>query len=240
MIAHDPSLVILSVTIAILGAFTACVMTSNIGSLSRSEGRMRIVMAALTLGGSIWATDFVGLLSIEAPVNFAYRPLLLALSAAAAFAGTTAGLFLLGQKRAENTVRLPLAAAVFGIAIAATNYLSMGAVTGGGLQLSWFLTSICVAFSVQAGLMVLWFLFWPRGVILSLAGAIALGLLISSAHYLAIASSHDLDLTLLAVPRNTSGVSARYLAWAATIMMYLICSICLSVFVIMQFREEME
>ncbi|MGO9171091.1 MAG: MHYT domain-containing protein [Rhodomicrobium sp.] len=238
MIAHDPSLVILSVTIAILGAFTACVMTSNIGSLSRSDGRMRIVMAALTLGGSIWATDFVGLLSIEAPVNFAYRPLLLALSAAAAFAGTAAGLFMLAQK--QNTARLPLAAAVFGIAIAAANYLSLGAVTGGGLQLSWFLTSICVAFSVQAGLTVLWFLFWPRGVILSLAGAIALGLLISSAHYLAIASAHDLDLTLLAVPRNTSGVSARYLAWAATIMMYLICSICLSVFVIMQFREEME
>ncbi|MGO8952679.1 MAG: MHYT domain-containing protein [Rhodomicrobium sp.] len=240
MIAHDPSLVILSVTIAILGAFTASVMTSNIGALPRNEGRMRIVMAALTLGGSIWVTDFVGLLSIEVPINFAYQPLLLGLSAAAAFTGTAAALFLLWRKREENSVRLPVAAAVLGVAIAAANYLGMGAIAGRGLELSWFLTSICAMFSVQAGLMVLWFLFRPRGVILSLAGAIALGLLLTSAHYLAIASSQNLDLTLLTVPRDTSGVSERYLAWAATIMMYLICSICLSVFVIMQFREEME
>ena len=38
MIAHDPSLVILSATIAILGAFTACVMVSGLGTLSRGKG----------------------------------------------------------------------------------------------------------------------------------------------------------------------------------------------------------
>ncbi len=73
MIAHDPSLVILSITIAILGTFTASVMTSNVGALSRGEGRMRIVMAALTLGGCIWAMNFVGLLSMEVPVNLDLR-----------------------------------------------------------------------------------------------------------------------------------------------------------------------
>ena len=74
MIAHDPSLVILSITIAILGTFTASVMTSNVGALSRGEGRMRIVMASITLGGCIWAMNFVGLLSIEMPVNLTRDP----------------------------------------------------------------------------------------------------------------------------------------------------------------------
>ncbi len=243
MIAHDPSLVILSVTIAILGAFTASVMTSDIGALSANERRMRVLMATVTLGGSIWSLQFVGLLAMareEVPINFAYHPLLLALSAVTAFAGTAAALFLLSKRFSNAAAWLPAAAAVFGIAIAATNYLGIAAIAGSGLQLSWFLTLVSVAFSIQAALTVLWFLFRPRGVILTLAGAIVLGPYLAATHYLAIVSTEGLDQTLLAVPQNASGISERYLAWAATIMMYLICSICLSVFVIMQFREEME
>ena len=98
MIAHDPSLVILSITIAILGTFTASVMTSNVGALSRGEGRMRIVMAAVTLGGCIWAMNFVGLLSMEVPVNLSYDPLMLGVSAAVSFIGTATALFLLWPK----------------------------------------------------------------------------------------------------------------------------------------------
>jgi diguanylate cyclase len=240
MIVHEPSLVILSTTIAVLGAFTAAVMTSNIDSQSKGEGRMRLIMAALTLGGSIWAMHFVGLLAIDGPVNLGYNPLLLALSATAAFSGSTVALFILWPKRSGIESRLPAAVAVLGLTIAATNYLGIGAVAGRGLRLSWFLVLISLAVSVQAALIILWFLFRRRGVIVTLAGAIGLGLCVTATHYLAIASAEGLDQTLLAVPRDTSGISERYLAWAATIMMYLICSICLSVFVIMQFREEME
>ncbi|MGO9545969.1 MAG: MHYT domain-containing protein [Rhodomicrobium sp.] len=240
MIAHDPGLVILSVTIAILGAFTASVMTSGIGALSLSEGRMRIVMAAVTLGSSIWATHFVGLLAIEAPVNFAYDPLLLALSAVSAFAGTAVALFLLWPKRNNSPARLAAAVIALGLAIAITNYLGIFAIAGRGLELSWFLTAICFVFSLQTAFIVLWFLFRRSGVALILIGSIALGLSLTAAHYLAIQSTNGLEETLLTLPRNTSGISGRYLAWAATIMTYLICSICLSIFVITQFREENE
>ncbi|MGC2396942.1 MAG: hypothetical protein WA579_13220, partial [Rhodomicrobium sp.] len=71
MIAHDPGFVILSTTIAILGAFTACVMMSNLGSLSRGERRGRLLMASVSLGGSLWVMQFVGLLSLEVPLNLA-------------------------------------------------------------------------------------------------------------------------------------------------------------------------
>jgi len=240
MTAHDPSMVILSITIAILGAFTACVMTSNISALSLNEGRMRMIMAAVTLGGSIWAANFVGLLAIEVPVNLAFNPMPLAISAVAALAGTAAGLFLLWPKHADASARLPAAATLLGIAIAATSYLGFAAIAGRGLQLSWFLTSICIAFSIQTAGMLLWFLFQPRGVLLTLTGAVALGLLLTATHYLAAASTLALEDTLLSIPESNSGISERYLAWAATIMTYLLCSICLSVFVIAQFREEIE
>jgi NO-binding membrane sensor protein with MHYT domain len=241
MIAHDPSLVILSVTIAILGAFTASVMTSNIYDLSSGERRMRIVMAALTLGGALWATHFVGLLSLEAPVNFTYNPILTAASAVAAFMGTAVSLFILWPSREGNSrIRFSAAVALFGATIAATHYSGLAAIAGQGLRLGWFLTAISIALAIQAALMMLAFLCWRRGVIVTLIGAVLLGVSLAATHYASIAGTHGLEETLFAVPRSTSKISERYLAWAAAIMMYLLCSICLSVFVIMQFREDIE
>jgi NO-binding membrane sensor protein with MHYT domain len=239
MIAHDPSLVILSITIAILGVFTASVMTSNAAALPSAERRLRIIMAAVTLGGSIWAMNFVGLLAIEAPINFSYHPEFTALSAAIAFGGTGIALYCLWPKGSTRT-RLPPAVAVLGLTIAATSYCGIAAITGRGLQLYWFLTSISIAVAIQAALMILAFLVSQRGVILTLIGSIGLGFSLTATHYLAVDSTLGLEQTLLLIPQDPNRISERYLAWAATIMMYLICSICLSIFVIMQFREEME
>lgn len=240
MIAHDPSLVVLSITIAILGTFTASVMTSNVNLLPPKEGRMRIVMAAVALGGSIWAMNFVGLLSIEVPINLAYNPLPLALSALTAFIGTAAALFMLWPERPGASPLLPAAIFILGIAIAATSFLGIGAVAGRGVEFSWFLASVSAAFAIQAAMVLLVFLFRPRGVVLTLLGAVVLGLLLTATHYLAIASAPALEDTLLGVPPGNSGISEHYLAWAATIMTYVICCIGLSTFVIVQFRGEIE
>ncbi len=237
MIAHDPSLVILSITIAILGTFTASVMTSNVALLPRGEGRSRIVMASLTLGSSIWAMNFVGLLALEVPIDLTRDPVLLGISAAVAFFGTGIALFTLWPG-GMTAGRLPPAIMLLGISIAATSYLGIAAIAGQQLELSWFLALICAVFAMQSGLMLLVFLFLPRGVMLTLTGAIALGLLLAAAHYLAIASIPGLEERLLTIPRSHTGISVRHLAWAATIMIYFLCSICLSIFVIAQFRED--
>ncbi len=238
MITHDPSLVILSTTIAMLGSFTACVMMSNLKALGESERRGRIVMATVALGGSLWAMHFVGLLSLDAPLNFARDPLPLAASAAAAFAGAAAALLLLGGSRAVRPQRLPYAVAALGGAIALMNYLGIAAIAGRGLSLSWFLTLIAIAVSLQAASLTLWFLFRRRGVIVTLIGSIGLGLCLAATHHISVASTQGLEQTLLALPPHDGGVSEKYLAWSATIMMYLTCSICLCIFVIAQFRDE--
>jgi diguanylate cyclase len=237
MIPHDPSLVILSITIAILGTFTASVMTSNAGALSRGEGRMRIFMAALTLSGCIWAMNLVGFLAIETPVNLERDPIMLGVSAAVCFLGTATALFMLWP-HGLTASRLPIAIMLISIVITATTYLGIAAIVGRGIDLSWFLATMCAVSGAQTGIMLLAFLFLPRGVGLTLTGSIALGLLLTAAHYLAIASVPGLEEMLLSVPRSHSGISGRHLAWAATIMMYFVCSICLSIFVIAQFRED--
>jgi len=239
MIAHDPSLVILSTTIAILGCFTGCVLTSNLFLLTPGEVRLRLAMASLALGGSLWATSFVGLLALSAPLNWTYNPALLGFSVLTAFAGTVIALFTAGGEQTGGG-RMPIAVAVLGIAIAFTHYLGLLAIAGRGVHIIWFLAAIAVAVSLQVAAILLWFYFRPRGVVITLAGALGLGLGLSATHYLTVASAQSLELTLAAIPAATSELSARYLAWSATIMTYLVCSICLCIFVIMQFKEEMQ
>jgi diguanylate cyclase len=240
MIAHDPSLVILSTTIAILGAFTACVLTSNLKSLSQGDKRARLVMASITLAGSVWAMQFVGLLSFDAPINLVYNPIPLGISAAVIFPCIITAVFLFGMRDGAPSSRVPVAIAIFGAALAAMNYLGIAAIAGPGLDVSWFLTAVAIWLSLQVGSYTLQLLFRPRGVILSIFGAAGLGLSFAASHFLAVASTSGLDRALLAAPAWSAGVSVRYLAWATAIMMYLICSICLSVFVIAQFREDVE
>lgn len=240
MIAHDPHLVILSTTIAILGAFTACVMMTNIDDLGRGERRGRLAMAAVALGGGLWAMQFVGLLALDAPLNFAHDPALLAVSAAAAFLGAAVSLRIMGGRRTAHRTRLPIGAVLFGAAIAVTNYSGILAVAGRGLELIWFLALVSLAVSIQAAAIVLWFLFRRRGALLTIAGAIALGLYLAATHYLAIASTQNLEQVLLAVPANENPIAGRYLAWSATIVTYLICSICLCIFAVGQFRDETD
>ncbi len=238
MIPHDPSMVILSITIVILGAFSALVMTSNIASLPPTEWRTRLIMACITLGGSIWAMHFVGLLALQAPINWAYNPTLLAGSAFMAFAGTGLALYLWTFAHDDERLRLPVVAAVFGFTITATHYIGLGAVAGPNLHLSWFLTFVCFAMSLQVAGIAMWFIFRARGVVTTLVGAVGLGLAISATHYLAVSSASGLEQALAAVPPAQNAVSDRYLAWSATIMMYLVCSICLCVFAVTQFRDD--
>ncbi len=239
MISHDPSLVILSLTIAILGAFTASVLTSGLLSLNPSEARLRLIMATLSLGGSVWATHFVGLLAITLPVNFGLNPALVAASAFAALVSTAVALFLVGYTGLAAP-RFPAAVIIFGVGLWATHYFGLGAIAGGGLTLSWFLAVMALVVCLQFAGFALWFLLKRRGVTRTLLGAMIFGCALTATHYMAVASAPDLETALLAVPPDAAALSERYLAWSATIMMYLICSICLCIFVIMQFREEIQ
>ena len=240
MIAHDPSLVILSTTIAILGAFTASVMMSGLGTLSRGERRGRLIMASLALGGSLWVMQFVGLLSLEAPLNFAHNPIIACVIGHRRFRRHHGRALPGWRGQRRLSCPSPHCNGSFRSNDRRDELFRRRAIAGRGLTFSWFLALVSIGVSVQVAAIVLGFLFRRRGVLLTLAGSIFLGLCLAASHYLAIASTLNLEQTLLAIPASDNGISERYLAWSATIMMYLICSICLCIFVISQFRDETE
>ncbi|KAI94393.1 hypothetical protein T281_11195 [Rhodomicrobium udaipurense JA643] len=241
-IPHETELVILSVAISLIGALTAAILMSNLDRLRGGERRVRLLMAGLVLGGAIWTTHFVGLLALESPVNLEHNPELLALSALAAFSGTTAALLLVGIRPEAAATRLPLAATLLGFTLVLTNYSGLAAVAGREQRLSWFLTVIGVAISIQAAIVALWLLLRIRlrGIVLTSAGAVALGIVLSSTHYMAVASTMRLDETLAALPRAVEQTGDQSLAWTATIALYVVCSVCLCVFVLSQFRSEQK
>ncbi|MBT3070848.1 hypothetical protein KKP04_08205 [Rhodomicrobium sp. Az07] len=239
-VPHETQLVILSATISLLGALTVSILMSNLDRLRGGERQARLLMAGVVLGGAIWTTHFVGLLALESPVNLGHNQEFVALSALVAFAGTTAALLLVGLRPDGAAKRLPLAATLLGLTLVATNYSGLVAVAGRELRLSWFLTVVGVAISIQAGVVVLWLLMRIRlrGLLLTCAGALTLGIALTSTHYMAVASTIGLDDTLAAVPRAVEQTGDHSLAWTATIALYVVCVVCLCIFVLSQFRSE--
>ncbi len=240
MIAHDPRLVILSITVAVFGTFTTAVLVSNLNSLTRSERGLRIGLAVLALGGTLWATLFVGILALQAPLNLTQNPGFLGASAVAAFAGSAAALLQLGEKRSGYNPPLMVAVAVLGLTIFASNYFGLIAVTGQRLRISWFLAAMYSAYCFQLASLLLAFLDRRHGVGLTLGGSVFLGLGLAAAHYFSVQTATALQQTLASVPRYEGEAANGYLAWTASIVVYLVCSICLCIFAVQQFREELR
>jgi NO-binding membrane sensor protein with MHYT domain len=240
IVGHNPFLVILSASISILGSFTALVLLVNFETYRRSEAKFRMFMVAITLGAVIFATNFVGVLALNADLNLVHNWDLLSAAAASSFIGSCLGFYFLGAQHPAPTQRLVVAVVFLGLGMAATQYLALAAIAGTDMQLSWFLTGIYVAVSMQIAATAYWILFKRRGVGATILGSLLLGMAICANHYITVAAAPSLDVALALAPRSASAISENHLAWAAAIVVYLICSIFLSISVIMQFQDDMR
>ena len=65
--SYDPTLVTLSVAIAILAAYTALELGDRASLASRRLRVAWISVAALAMGGGIWSMHFVGMMAVRSP-----------------------------------------------------------------------------------------------------------------------------------------------------------------------------
>jgi len=65
---YDPALVAVSIATAMLGAFTALVVTSGIGRVRKPEALLRVLLAAAGIGSGIWATHVISLVALSLPI----------------------------------------------------------------------------------------------------------------------------------------------------------------------------
>jgi diguanylate cyclase len=128
-VTYDPVLVVGSVLVAIMAAFTGLHLTSGLAALKGAERKREIAKAAIALGGGIWSMHFIGMLAVSVPVTITYDALPTLGSVLIAILVTGFGLMALHSGR-ELRARIPIAGALVGLGIVSMHYVGMSAISG--------------------------------------------------------------------------------------------------------------
>ncbi len=70
--SYDSGFVVLSIAVAILGAFTGLVMMTGIKGVSHAQARLRICLGGLGIGGGVWSMHFIAMLAVKLPIPLSY------------------------------------------------------------------------------------------------------------------------------------------------------------------------
>lgn len=128
-VSHNTLLVAMSCVVALVAGFTGLSLTRDLGSKPDFEKKALITLAAIALGGGIWAMHFVAMLGLQMPILFYYDAAITLISALTAILIVGAALIILHfTHRTRFTVSL--AGGIVGLGVLAMHYIGMA-----GLQL---------------------------------------------------------------------------------------------------------
>ena len=120
---------------------------------------------------------------------------------------TGIGLYLASTHRL-GVLSIPVGGMLMGLGIAGMHYLGMSAIRGCGLAYDLRLVGASLAIAIGASMAALWFVFYKRGVVMTLLGGVVQGLAIASMHYTAMAATYfvplgvELDLATPLFPQS--------------------------------------
>jgi NO-binding membrane sensor protein with MHYT domain len=186
-VTHEPWLVVLSIVVAIQGAYVGLSMAVQVGGAVGLRQRLLLAGSALSLGVAIWSMHFVGMLAarLPTPVDYLVLPTLLSflicvIVVGAAVFAASAGL--------PTLTRLTLSACLMGVGIFTMHYIGMMALHASAhMRHSPEFAAASLAVAIGASGLAL-YLATAEGRRPPLyLSAIAFGLAISGMHYTAMA-----------------------------------------------------
>jgi NO-binding membrane sensor protein with MHYT domain/hemoglobin-like flavoprotein len=212
VVIHQPVLVLLSIGVAILGSLTALALTSQ-ASREDDAGRRSFALAngALIMGATIWSMHFVAMMAVVFPVVVNYNLLETIASVCIAILATGIGLYIASTSK-FGFMSIPLGGLFMGLGIAGMHYLGMSAIRGCGQAYDLRLVAASVGIAIGASCAALWFAFYRRNLIITLAGGVVQGLAIASMHYTAMAAAYFVPLEV-AVEISKPIFSQNFLAY---------------------------
>ena len=145
--SYSPILVLFSLLVAILAAYTALDMAARIARTKGARAVTWLVAGTLSMGLGIWSMHFIGMLAFELPIPTGYDLALTGYSLACSLAASGLALYLVSQRHLPLP-RLLLGALLMGSGIASMHYLGMAALRmQPGIQYdpAWFALSILIA-----------------------------------------------------------------------------------------------
>lgn len=221
-IEHDPTLVALSLLVAIQASYVGLNLALRVSQAFALNRRLLIAGAALSFAVGIWAMHFVGMLAARLPVSVDYvvLPTLLSFLVCVLVVGIAVYLATLRSQRL-----LFIAATVMGLGIASMHYIGMQALHASAHMMHnpvYVLASVLIA--VVASGLALWLAFASETRPPLLVCATVLGCAISGMHYTAMAG-----LTLHPIvgvpPSGTPAISGDLLAVIVSVVAFLVSGV---------------
>ncbi|SFH92167.1 MHYT domain-containing protein [Methylobacterium brachiatum] len=211
---YDPSLVALSIAIAVFASYTALDLGGRVRGAAAGVRWAWVALAAVAMGGGIWAMHFVGMLAFEMGMPAAYDLGITVASLLIAVAATGAAFAWVSRKGADTRDVL-VSGPLMGLGVAGMHYTGMAAMrVAGNLAYSLPIVAISVAIAVTAATAALWLTFRQNSVWQKLAAAAVMGLAVAGMHYtgMAAATFTAEEAGAHAAHATGVGVSQQYLA----------------------------
>jgi NO-binding membrane sensor protein with MHYT domain len=214
--------VLLSVVVAIIGSLTALALTSGSHDAEGEswEASFSLANGGLIMGTTIWSMHFIAMMAVQFPVLINYNIVETILSIGIAICATALGLYVVSNRRL-GYFSIPGAGVLMGLGIGSMHYIGMGAIRGCGLGYDPNLVAASVVIAVTASMAALWFAFYRRTILTTLAGGVVQGLAIASMHYTAMAATffEPLDAPAdLTVPLFSQNLLAFMIAGAMLVV----------------------
>jgi two-component system sensor histidine kinase/response regulator len=196
---YNPSLVGLSVAIAVFASYTA-LLVAQLAERTRDHTKRLtlLTLGGITLGIGVWSMHFIGMLGFSIPCGITYDPWITSLSM---LPGILAGIFSLHliAYRSKNIRTLLIGGVVFGSGIGVMHYSGMAAMRMDAwlrYDLKLFLLSIAVA--VVLAVLALWVRYGIAHIFPSLKkhamsiASVVMGSAVSGMHYTAMTAAYFL------------------------------------------------
>lgn len=183
IITYDPSLVALSILIAVSGGYTCFHLMDRLTRLYGTAWKMTLLTASVAIGGGIWAMHFVGMLALHLPVTIGYDLQQTLLSASIAIGVTAVALYLVTLRKVTKTLTT-LSGLLMGCGISGMHYVGMEAIRGNCIVMySPSLVTFSVVVGIGASMMALYLSLRVRNKLKQVPAAVAMGLGIAGMHY---------------------------------------------------------
>ncbi|MEO9845057.1 MAG: MHYT domain-containing protein [Roseobacter sp.] len=187
----------MSFLVAIVAGFTGLSLTRDLAAKPMFQRKISVTLAAITLGGGIWAMHFVAMLGLQLPILFYYDAAITLVSALTAILIVGGALILLHFTERTPTI-ITFAGAIVGIGILVMHYIGMA-----GLQLCRAIytpVGVIVSSVVAIGLCILaiWAAYGHRSNKNILLGTACFAAAVSSVHFFAMAGTNFVEVPSLA------------------------------------------
>ena len=196
--SYIPSLVVISILVAILAAYTALDLVVRIVSARGRAVHLWTAGGAIAMGVGTWSTHFIGMLAFVLPIDLGYDVPLVLLSLLIAIGFSGFALWLATQPRLP-ALQLSLGAVLLGLGISAMHYTGMAAMRmQPGIQYTPWLFVLSVVIAIAASAAALRIAFHlrqqrPRVYLLRASAALLLGLAVIGMHYTGMAAANFAD-----------------------------------------------